>query len=125
MAQQFVLQRRLAPEQRAEAPGVGVAQRQSRLQLDIHMLVLDRRQAAFHQAQAAGHAEVADQRAGLGVQQQVFRPPFHLQDALPGQAHVEVLGNRPAQAPVTHDHAADALALDMGRDAPAGGFDFG
>ncbi|MNE80371.1 hypothetical protein D3C80_1769340 [compost metagenome] len=120
-----MLQRRLAPEQRAEAPRVGVAQRQSGLQFDIHMLVLGRRQAALDQAQAAGHAEMADQRAGFGTQQQVLGAPFDLEDQLPGQAHIEVLGNRPAQPPLAHDHAADALAFEIGRDAAAGCFDFG
>ncbi|MOA04815.1 hypothetical protein D3C78_1243860 [compost metagenome] len=89
------------------------------------MLVLGRGEARLHQAQAAGHAEVADQGAGFGPQQQVLGPALHPQDALAGEAHVEVLGNRPAQAALAHDHPADALAFEEGRDAAAGGFDFG
>ncbi|MCY1247683.1 hypothetical protein D9M72_610380 [compost metagenome] len=125
MAQQFVVQRIDAPEHGTKAARVGVAQGHARLQLDIHMLVLGRCQPGFHQAQAAGHAQVADQGTGLGLQQQVLGATFHLEDALAGEAHVEVLGNGPAQAALAHDHPPDALAFDEGRDAPPGGFDFG
>lgn len=70
-------------------------------------------------------AQVADQRTGLGAQQQVLGAALDADDALSGQAHVQVFGNRPAQAPLAHDHALDALAFEVGGDAPAGGFDFG
>ncbi|MCY1459082.1 hypothetical protein D9M71_765250 [compost metagenome] len=89
------------------------------------MLMLGRHQPGFHQAQAAGHAQVTDQGAGLGLQQQVLGATLHLDDALAGKAHVEVLGNRPAQAALAHDYPADTLAFEEGCDTPAGGFDFG
>ncbi len=125
VAQQLVFQWRQAPEHGAEAPRIGVAQGHARGQLDVDVLVATGRGAALHQPQAAGHAQVADQRTGLGAQQQVLGAALDADDALSGQAHVQVFGNRPAQAPLAHDHALDALAFEVGGDAPAGGFDFG
>ncbi len=117
-------QRVLAPQQRAEAARVGVAQGQAGLQLDIHMLVLGRDQAALDQAQAAGHAQMADQATGLGLDQQVLGAAFDALDALAGQTHVQVLGNGPAQTTLAHDHAADALPFEVRGNTAAGSFDF-
>ncbi|MNP43567.1 hypothetical protein D3C76_1373930 [compost metagenome] len=88
------------------------------------MLVLGRRQADLDQAQVAGHAQMADQGANLGIEQQVLGTPLDLDETLPGQANVEVLGDRPAQAPVAHDHPADPLAFQVRRNTAPGGFDF-
>ena len=88
------------------------------------MFVLGRRQPDLHQTQVAGHAQVADQGADLGIDQKVFGPPLHQHNALPGQAHVQIFGDRPAQAPVTDDDPADFLAFQMRRDSAPGGFDF-
>ncbi|MCY1554551.1 hypothetical protein D9M68_911280 [compost metagenome] len=88
------------------------------------MFVLGRRQATLDQAQAAGHAQVADQAAGFGLDQQVLGAPLDALDALAGQAHVEVFRDRPAQTALAHDHPADALAFEIGGDTATGGFDF-
>ena len=89
------------------------------------MLMLGRRQADFHQPQVTRHAQVADQGADFGIDQQVLGPAVDLDDPLSGQAYVQVLGDRPAQAPVTDDHPADLLALQVRRDPAPGGFDLG
>ncbi len=60
------------------------------------MLVLGRWLIHRHQAQAAGHAQVADQGAALGANQQVLGTPLHGLDALTGEAHVQVFGDGPA-----------------------------
>ncbi|MNE73972.1 hypothetical protein D3C80_1700160 [compost metagenome] len=60
------------------------------------MLMLERRQAHLDQAQIARHAQMADQRADLGVDQQILGPPLDTDNALPGKTHVEVFRNRPA-----------------------------
>ncbi|MNN45426.1 hypothetical protein D3C81_1597620 [compost metagenome] len=114
-----------APEHGAETARVGVAQHQPRFQLDIDVLVLGRRQAQFDQAQVTRHAQVADQGADLGIDQQVLGAPLDANDTLPRQPHIQVFGDWPAQAPVTHHHAADPLAYQMGCDTPPGGFYFG
>ena len=119
-----MLERVEAPEHGTEPAWVGVAQHHPRFQFDIDMFVLGRWQAQLHQAQVARHAQVADQGADLGVDQQVLGPPLDADDALPGQAYVEVLGYRPAQARVSHHHAADTLAYQMGRNPAPGSFDF-
>ena len=87
-------------------------------------VLLGRRHADFHQAQVARHAQVTDQGAHFGIDQQVFGPALHQHDALPRQAHIQVFWNWPAQAPLTHHHAADALAFQVRGDPAAGGFDF-
>src|SRR5690606_31547013 len=56
---------------------------------------------------------------------QVLGAPLDRLDTLAGQAHVQVFRNRPAQAPLTHDHTADTLADEMRLDTAASGFDFG
>src|SRR3989338_103228 len=114
-----------APQQRAEAPRIGVAQGQTGLQFDIHMLMLSRRQAHFDQTQTARHTQVADQTPGFSLDQQVLGTPLDTPDALPGQLDIQIFGNRPAQAPLAHDDTTDTLALKVGSDATAGGFYFG
>ncbi|MOA01797.1 hypothetical protein D3C78_1212200 [compost metagenome] len=68
---------------------------------------------------------MADQGAALGLDQQVLGAAADMLDALAGQPHVEVFGNRPAQAALAHDHAGHPVALQMRGDTAAGGFDFG
>ncbi|MOA20983.1 hypothetical protein D3C78_1414580 [compost metagenome] len=51
--QQFMIERIETPEHCAEAPRIGVTQGQARLQLDVHMLMLGRRQPGLHQTQIA------------------------------------------------------------------------
>src|SRR5690606_19341475 len=123
--EQRMIERIGTPEQRPEAAWVGVAQGHARLQQDIDVLVLFRRKLAIHQPQAAGHAQMRDQRTRLRLDQQVLGAPLDRLDTLAGQAHVQVFRNRPAQAPLTHDHTADTLADEMRLDTAAGGFDFG
>ncbi len=65
-----------------------------------------------------------DQCAGFGLDQQVLGAPLDGLDALTGQAHIEVFRNRPAQAPVAHQHAVDALTDQVRLDATTGSFDF-
>ena len=79
----------------------------------------------WQHAQRAGHAQVHEDRARLGVQQQVFRAPLDLVDALPAQQARQRRRHRPAQARRAHDQLVDAVAEQVRRDAAAGGFDFG
>ncbi len=118
-------ERLVAPEHRAEAPRIGVAQRLAGLQQDIDVLVLGRRQCRVNQTQASGHAQMNDQRASLGLDQQVFGTTLDGLDPLAGQTHIEVFRDRPAQPPVTHQHAADTLTDKVWLDTTAGSFDFG
>ncbi|MOA16508.1 hypothetical protein D3C78_1367260 [compost metagenome] len=86
--------------------------------------MLKRRQSGFNQTQITRHAQVADQRADFGVDQQILGATLDQHNALPRQAHIEVFGDRPAQAPVTHDHPADPLAFQVRGNPATGGFDF-
>ncbi|MNI89448.1 hypothetical protein D3C73_1468450 [compost metagenome] len=67
---------------------------------------------------------MTDQRPDFGIEQQVFGAALDLDETLPGQADIEVLGDRPAQAPVAHDHPIDALAFQVRRNTAPGGLDF-
>jgi hypothetical protein len=89
------------------------------------MLVLGRWQTDLDQAQAAGHAQVADQAPGFGLDQQVFGTPLNALDTLPGQLNIQVFWNWPTQTPLANDNPAYALAFKKGRDAAASGFNFG
>ncbi|MCY1187984.1 hypothetical protein D9M73_290310 [compost metagenome] len=78
-----MVQRVQAPQHGTKAAWVGVAQHQPRLQLDVDMLMLGRRQAQLDQPQVARHAQVADQRTHFGIDQQVLGTSLHADDALP------------------------------------------
>ncbi|GAB4345747.1 MAG: hypothetical protein Kow006_03250 [Gammaproteobacteria bacterium] len=78
----------------------------------------------LHDAQAAGHAEVEEESASGGVDQQVFCAPIHSRDAQTGQLSGEPRGDPPAQ-PGLSDHYRPYLAtLEVRCDAAAGGFHF-
>ena len=67
---------------------------------------------------------MGNQGAHLGLDQQVLGAPLDALDALAGQAYIQVFGDRPAQAPLAHDHPTDALPLQIRGNAATGGFDF-
>ena len=115
---------RLDPQHGAEASRVGVTQGHARIEFDIHMLVLLRRGTHGHQAQAARHPKVADQAAPADVHQQVFGPAPDLAESLIFYLNRQVLGNRPAQTPLTHHQPGNGAALEMRRYTAAGGFYF-
>ena len=60
-----------------------------------------------------------------GVRKQVLGASFHLPNTLPRQARIQIIRHRPAQAGIAHQHPLHSLALQVGLNAPAGGFDFG
>ena len=83
-----------------------------------------RRRAAAPDAQRAGHAEMHEQCAITGMEQQVLAATLDAVDHGASQAFGQVGGNWPAQAPVVHVDLYDAPADYVGRDTAPGRFDF-
>ncbi len=113
------------PEHGAEAARIGVAQGHARIQLDIHMLMLEYRSAHRHQPQVAGHAQMTDQGAATDIHQQILGPTADRGKGLVLDLDRQILGDRPAQARITHYQPDHLAALQVGRNATAGGFYFG
>ena len=97
--------------------------------VDVDVVVELARRRALVDAQAAGHAEVHEQRVdaarALEAEQQVLAAAVDGAEPSAFEGALEPGGNRPAQAPVVHVDRGDALADERGRDAAPGGFDFG
>ncbi len=111
------------PEHRAEPAGVVQPQFLSAVDFQDKVVVFPEVRAARADAQAAGHAEVQDERTRVACQHEVFRPPPHVAHCLAAD-FVDLAADRPAHAGVPHLDGADAAASEVGRDSPAGGFDF-
>ena len=110
---------RACPQHGAKAPRVVQAQygRIGEPQFDV--VVLTARRSRVHDAQAAGHAEVDDQRAVLERDQDVFRAPADIHDLL--TLKVLQRRHRPTQSRFVDQRLDDALPDDMRRYAAAGG----
>jgi hypothetical protein len=124
-AQQVMSLARGLPEQGAEAARVGEAQHASAVECEIHMVVRLRGCGGREHPQTARHAQVQDGAAALGVEQQVLGATPHLGNALTRQLATDRGGDGPAQIGAAQRGCHDPPALDVGRDAAAGGFDFG
>ena len=61
----------------------------------------------------------------IGAKQQIFAPALDVLNGRTRQDSGDFLGDRPAQAAVPDHDILHQLALCMGQDAAAGGFDFG
>ncbi len=68
-------------------------------------------------AQAARHAEMHEQRAGLRAEQEILAAPLERVDSLAGQLRRERLRNRPAQPRLAHLDRGDRAADDVGGQA--------
>ena len=76
-------------------------------------------------AQAAGHAEVDEERgAVVDFQQQILRAPGDAADRATFDFQ-DVFRNRLAQIVAADDHLCDPRSCHIRLDAAAGGFDFG
>ena len=84
----------------------------------------DSRRRGRQDAQAPGHPEVQDQRAGVGLEQQILRAPSRAPDRAAGQRLDARDIHGPAQTFVTHPQFCNAASHNVGFDATAGRFDF-
>jgi hypothetical protein len=111
--------------QAAEAPRVVEAQALAGIEHEVVVVVQQPRRTGRHDAQAAGHAEVRDQRAALELDQQVLGPAVHVEHALPGDLPRELGLDGPAQARLAQVERADRAADQRRADAAPRRFDFG
>ena len=87
------------------------------------MIVLLCGQLFAEDTQAAGHAEVDDNPAVRQLQQQVFGTAAHAEHRNVAQA-IDLFGNRPAQASITHHGVQDGGANQVRFNPAAAGFYF-
>lgn len=112
------LGRRRQPQNRTETPRI--AQAQGVLaQHQIEMVMPLGRQVGGHHPQAARHAEMQHQRAGLAIDEDVLRPPPYAGDPASDQHAGQPLGHRIAQARLAHPHRINTRPSQPGLDAPA------
>ncbi len=117
---------RVAPGEQhaAEAARVVQAQFPAGIQADGQVIVAAPVSPGVHHAQAAGHAEMQDQRPlPLDLQQQVLAPPRGGNNAR-ALEFIHRPRHRPTQAPLTHFHRGDTRTHHVGCDPPQGGFHF-
>ena len=107
----------------AEAARIVQAHLQAAVELQRHVVMGAEGGGGIRHAQAAGHAQVQEQGAGGGGEEQVLAAPAAGQHGVAGHA-LNLLRHGPAQAGVAHDHALDGAADEVGADAAQGGFDF-
>jgi hypothetical protein len=125
-AQQRVRERVAGDEvHAAETPRVIEAHAPPPRQHEVDMVMGLRRLGGVDQAQAPRHAEVDDQRATVGADEQVLGAPRDALHPAALEGRLEARRQPPAQAPVAHHDRGDALALEHRRKAAAGGLDLG
>jgi hypothetical protein len=74
-------------------------------------------------AQAAGHAEMQQQRVGAQSKEEVLASAIDAIDGPAGDQRRQLGGNRPAKARVVHAQRAHPLSRRVWLDPATGGFD--
>jgi len=92
---------------------------------EVRVIVRASRRRRGEDAQAAGHAEMHEQRPVADREQQIFAAPIDALDGATLQQPCESARNRPAQAAVVHPQRSDAPADHARRDAAACRLDLG
>ena len=77
------------------------------------MIVFFRRLLAVRHPQAAGHAQMHNERTRVEAEQQIFGAARDIEYLTAGQVARQGRGHRPAQVFIAHDDRAYGLALDM------------
>ena len=113
------------PQHAAEAAGVVVAEGFAVGEADVQVVVPRRGIAGAADADGAGHAEMPDQGAGCGAEQEVFAAPVDGFNPRSGQQPRHFPRHGPPQPRLAHHHFGNALAERMGQHPPAGSLDFG
>ena len=126
VAQQWMrFARATQPQHRAEPARVVVTKRCPIVQHEIDVIVESSRRRRAVNAKTARHAKMHQQCIRAHAEQQVLAATLDRFDRAAAKATSQIGGNWPAQAPVVYVQFRNMPADDMGRDAAAGGFDFG
>lgn len=109
-----------------QAETTGIAEGQTTTVGEVQIAMVVRAFIARRgQSPGAGHAKMAEQRRGGGVEQQVFCPPADSGERLPGEALGELAWNRSPQIASGQFDARDARAASQQRrQSGAHGLDF-
>ena len=114
-----------SPKQAAKAAGVVIAEAEAAGEDEVVMIVLAGRAGGGSDAETPGHAEMDEQRARPGPEQQVFAAPGETLQRLPGQEVRQCGRNGPAEPGFPDEQPLDGLPFQVRTDATQGGFDFG
>lgn len=115
----------LGQQHRAEAARVAQAQDRSVVEAPVDVVVARSGLRGLGEAQAPRHAEMDELGDSAEVEQQVFAAPGEAVEREAPQLRVEVGRDRPAQTRLANDDAGQHATLQTGRQAGAGGLDFG
>src|SRR5271155_4205199 len=89
--------------QAAKAARIVEAQQPAAIQHQVPMIVSLQWRARLHQPQAARHAEMQYQRAGVEGDENVLGAPFDAAHCLPDDVFLEVRRYGPAQSSLAHN----------------------
>ena len=112
-------------QQAAESARIVEPQASPGIEHEVDVIVRERGRAGVEDAQAPRHAEMENQRARVGRDQQVLRAPADGVDPRSADFRGKAPRHAPAQAPFAHEEALDAPADEPGLDAPARRFYLG
>lgn len=114
----------LDPQHGAEAARIAQPQRPP-AEDDVEVIVPAGRFRRRHQAQAARHAQMHDQRSMVEAEQQVFAAAVDAAQAASGEQAAECAREGIAQAGMARHDGVDAAPGQVGQQAAAGDFDLG
>src|SRR5262245_59486348 len=97
----------------AESPRIGQTQRLA-AEFEVDVIVWAGCRTGANDSQASRHSEMDDQRAGLGLQHEIFGATKDARDALAARMLRQY--NRPTQARITHRPTGDAAFQNCWRD---------
>lgn len=113
------------PQQGAESTGVPIAERDSRVENYVEVIVRRARRRSRESLQAPGHAEVDQKRFAAHAKEQILASAVYRGDGATRQILFERAGNRPAKTPVVYFRGGHTTADDERAKAPPRGLDFG
>ena len=123
VAKQGVIFRTVVDElDRAEAAWIVEAELATRFETDGEVIVLAEGGGRPGEAEAAGHAQMDEQRAGFGAEEEVLGAAAAGFDDVSFQI-VDVVRDGPAESGIAHDDLCDAFVSQVGPDAAQRGFD--
>ena len=112
-------------QEAAETARVVEPQAAPGIEHEVEVVVHERRLGGVEDAKAPRHAEVQDQRARVGLDEEVLRAPADGADARACELRRQRPRHAPAQAPLAHPERVDPPADEPGLDAPARRFYLG
>ena len=114
-----------APVQAAKAARIVETQALARIEHEVVVVVQQSRRTRRHHAQAAGHAEVGDERTAVEIDQEVLGTATHVVNVLADKFAHEPRLDRPAQARLAQVESRDGMADHGFAHAATCRFDFG